>query len=769
MKFLDLQSLFPFLERKRKGGIQITPVFNDGNNEGIKSINKSGYLGRLPAFPEGIKGDDSSNLIKSSAEMIHVIKHARGFNGESNREKFETLVMSPIIHLANMVHYLPASEKEHFVEIGGLFKMSLEMGLISIRTAESRILTRSDMEVRRENAFLWVHACFLNGLFNEAVKTLSRIDIHDTKKDQALWTPGKLPLSEWIVKNEVSEYQIKWNKDVDRPFMHRYAVMAIDDHQMRILNHGERSILQTLLMSLHEECQREYENEDESGRFGANPLTKINSKIKIKVIERDINTRGDNYGLPVAGMHLEPWIIDAMKELLKKLVWKTNEENGRVWHGPDGIFIIWPQGGDDLKKQLKDSECPYVPQNMEGLADLLLNAEIISPNRENGSMFEIEIPVFGSQEKELRDAIKMARFETLYGKIDEKDLLVTSYPLIVRSGVFDDSPADQVNKSEKIQNTLIDAGNQQQDNTYEEYQHNEDISLDGLMGRIVENVDSTPKSILINTNKETEIKAIISESTDLVNSKDIGNQRVSYDDEIFKEADNLYTTYPDDYEDIVESCNGNNQINKHINQESIRKFTTESYTEINEIQVKENSNNNVVELITEVDNTYHNDENFIEPKTIILFDNVTGEIFSEYHNETNVTELNEIPENAINVNTDICGLFGGVSEKSKGRKVVNNLKITPHVNSNNSEDRARLIVKRLQKITDGSWIYLGNNRTKVFTEVFKRYKLELNDCVKALRSADLLEMINGLDTAFEDNGRPDSRYIILKIDIKNYK
>ena len=98
-------------------------------------------------------------------------------------------------------------------------------------------------------------------------------------------------------------------------------------------------------------------------------------------MERDEWSYADRYGKPLAGMHLEPWLIDAMRHLVQKKRWNPNEDNGRLWHGQDGVFLVWPLAASDMQYQLKASECPFIPSTQEILADIMLDAGIIEKNQ----------------------------------------------------------------------------------------------------------------------------------------------------------------------------------------------------------------------------------------------------------------------------------------------------------------------------------------------------------------------------------------------------
>jgi hypothetical protein len=88
------------------------------------------------------------------------------------------------------------------------------------------------------------------------------------------------------------------------------AGKAIKPEQAEILAQGEKAVYKTL-------HYRHYMIR----RIWNNPLVKINRSVKYKLIERDEAGDPSRYGKPLAGMHLDPWLIDAMRHLVEKKRW----------------------------------------------------------------------------------------------------------------------------------------------------------------------------------------------------------------------------------------------------------------------------------------------------------------------------------------------------------------------------------------------------------------------------------------------------------------
>ena len=398
-----------FKKKEQRQTLESMPLLE---KEGIDTASKPIFDARshrLPGFPEGIPVVSIELLFHENDEMIKQIILARGMSGSHNKEMVEAKIMSPIRHLAEMTHLLPASDKDHYKLPGGLFAFCLETALFSIRYAERRILTRATPEIRKEEESLWAHAAFLAGLFCEAIAAISKLSVYGDEIGIE-WNPNREPLNEWLQMNQLKRYHIRWRAAEERAVIVTLVSKAIQEQQSRILDKGERGILNSLISALMDKKDHR------------NTLANIVDKVSYKIQQREVWSDEDRYGKPLTGMHLEPWLIDAMRNLVEKKRWAPNEDNGRIWHGLDGIFLVWPLAASDMQYQLKAGECPFIPNTQEILADIMLDAGIIEKSKLGGYLFDIGIPVADSEEKKHVEALKLARHEILFTKTPHKPI-----------------------------------------------------------------------------------------------------------------------------------------------------------------------------------------------------------------------------------------------------------------------------------------------------------------------------------------------------------
>lgn len=358
------------------------------------------YEHRYPPFPKGIPVATLDAVLDGQRELLQTIIAARGLSGDHNLPAAERQIIGAVRHFAELVHLLPASEKAHFRTPGGLFRFGLESGLHAIRYAERRILTRETPELRKETETLWTHAAFLAGLYSESIRVLSRLSVYSD--DGLSWHPGADLLYPWLSGNKVKKYHLRWSLHEDRLMSAAVAGKTVPTSQAQILAKGEKAILSTLMSAL-------YNLDDMS-----NPIVRIVQSVRYKLSERDLAADVSRYGKPAAGMHLEPWLIDAMRHLLGSRYWTVNAERSKVWHGRDGVYLIWPLSGADIQKELRESQCPFLPSDPSILAEILLDAGIIERNGP-GYLFDIRIPQAESNDLKSFEALLLSRPEILFG------------------------------------------------------------------------------------------------------------------------------------------------------------------------------------------------------------------------------------------------------------------------------------------------------------------------------------------------------------------
>lgn len=788
----------------KKGQSKIVLKKDDTNTQNQVMVDE--YVYRYPPFPKGIPTAPIETIINSNQEMIQQIILARGLAGNHNAKKAEITILEPIRHLVEIVHLLPASEKNHFRTPGGLFRFSLESALFGIRYAERRILTRVTPEIRRENEALWTHAAFLTGLFSESILVIARISVY-SEEGGIEWHPGMESIFQWMQRNKLKSYHIRWSEKEDRAMIYALAGKAIKPEQAEILAQGEKAIYKTLLSALHDQ-------EDLN-----NPLVKINRSVKYKLIERDEAGDPSRYGKPLAGMHLDPWLIDAMRHLVEKKRWVVNEENGRCWHGKDGVYLVWPLAASDMQRELKESESPFVPNTKEILAELMQEAGIIeSIGMGGGYLFDIAIPQSDSPEMKYVTAIRLVRHEILFEKV--------AY-----------SPLDKnlqlhfEEEEEPNQETQKEAVNKEPDTNFEkntEYSYDSDDAAPASAPRkeIRANTDNKIKSGSIldreDSTEETDMEILFGKpdkSSDVRQDEIKGSSTATkteearsepcrtiekdilfgkqakpvetnqYDDDYASDYHNNQTAYASSSEVVINAEDKNLSEPLSTDQESPEVLKNSDSKKTDNPKLTESAS----ELLTsarksqkvfeELDNTKKPmpktapkpSEAFktsekpskinLPGETLLEVDekhsNATSVLLSELTGTSKSQKKDKIKSTAgttkAGSNSDISKLFGNTNTQKE------------QPNHDDLKSRSGIVLNRLKKLPIEFLESRPGGITKVIAKGLRNTNLNLRDCVSVLKAADLLVLVDGLETGMDSLGEKLSQYFLVKADLLDGK
>ncbi len=794
----------------KKGQSKIALKKDDTNTQNQVMVDE--YVYRYPPFPKGIPTAPIETIINSNQEMIQQIILARGLAGNHNAKKAEIKILEPIRHLAEIVHLLPASEKNHFRTPGGLFRFSLESALFGIRYAERRILTRVTPEIRRENEALWTHAAFLTGLFSESILVIARISVY-SEEGGIEWHPGMESIFQWMQRNKLKSYHIRWSEKEDRAMIYALAGKTIKPEQAEILAQGEKAIYKTLLSALHDQ-------EDLN-----NPLVKINRSVKYKLIERDEAGDPSRYGKPLAGMHLDPWLIDAMRHLVEKKRWVVNEENGRCWHGKDGVYLVWPLAASDIQRELKESESPFVPNTKEILAELMQEAGIIeSIGIGGGYLFDIAIPQTDSPEMKYVTAIRLVRHEILFEKVayspldknlqlhfeEEEEPNQETQKAVVNkepdtnseknTEYSDDSddaapsvlekPASAprketcANTDNKIKSGLILVSEDSTEETGMEILFGKpdklgDAEQDEIKGSLTATKTEETRS---EPSRTIEMDILFGSQTEPVET----NQ---YDDDYASDYHNKQTAYASSSEVVNNAKNKNLSEPLSTDQESPEVLKKSDSEKTGNPKPAESAS----ELLTsarkpqkvfeELDNTKKSSPRTIpkpseafktseKPSKVNLPHETILEVDEKHSNATSVL-LSELTGTSKSQKKDKIKSTAGTAKADSNSdisKLLGNPKCPEKLpNHDELKSRSGMVLNRLKKLPIEFLESRPGGITKVIAKGLRNTNLNLRDCVSVLKAADLLVLVDGLETGMDSLGEKLSQYFLVKADLLDGK
>ena len=338
---------------------------------------------RYPPFDKGIPVINIEKILQSQQELVDRIFRTAGVS----RADFDKLYRPPIVNLARHVHLLPATSTTYFRGTGGLFRMSLEIALNSLQSANAAVFpTGGGVERRFSMQPKWTLGTFLAGLCSQNYRTVNMMAV--MTRDNAQWTPLLNPLFDWCVSQKTDVYFVRWMED---NHVHgaqasaAYSISQVVPHEvLQYLASDNNQVVPSMTAAIAGVEMNTSEN----------PIGRLVAPIITRVIEDDLKRSATNYGHLVIGAHLEMHLLDAMRRLVRGGKWIANNSSsgGRLWVGQEGVFIDWPVAAGDIANLLARDNFAGIPKDPDTLADLLVSANLLQNNQRGGRYWTIALP-----------------------------------------------------------------------------------------------------------------------------------------------------------------------------------------------------------------------------------------------------------------------------------------------------------------------------------------------------------------------------------------
>lgn len=355
---------------------------------------------RYPPFDKGMPAVSVDQIVESQAQLIGRIKAAFGIPAA----EYEDRVLRVIRNFAAYVHLLPATKDSYHRGAGGLFRLGLEIGFFSLQASDGAMFSSRDTaEQRRRLQPKWAYATFLAGLCSEIYRPVTSMVVVD--KDGNAWPQFIMPLGTWAQQNKIDRYFIRWLEGGDADVAQQHANAAyllnaiIPMDCLQFLNTESAQIITAMTSSI-----------TGSSRQGSkNMIHQFVTQAQNKVTAKDVKSNSHNYGNYMVGVHLEPHLISAMRALVENQTWKVNTKGGRIWTSEEGVFLVWGAAAKEIIAYLASLKLDGIPNNIDTLADIMVDARIIEPAYDGAIYWRITIPKI---EKHV-DAVKIAHKDIL--------------------------------------------------------------------------------------------------------------------------------------------------------------------------------------------------------------------------------------------------------------------------------------------------------------------------------------------------------------------
>ena len=286
------------------------------------------------------------------------------------------------------MHLLPATSTTYFRGTGGLFRMSLEIALNSLQSANAAVFpTGGGVERRFFMLPKWTLACFLAGLCSQNYRTVNSMAV--LTRSNAQWSPLLDSLYEWCASEAADVYFVRWMEDVQvrgAQASAAYSISQVVPHDvLQYLASDNNQVVPAMTAAVAGVDTNTSEN----------PISRLVAPVITRVIEDDLKRSATNYGHLVIGAHLEMHLLDAMRRLVKTGKWIANNaaSGGRLWVGQEGVFVDWQVAAGDIATLLARDSFAGIPKDPDTLADLLVSASLLQLTKEGGRYWTIAIPV----------------------------------------------------------------------------------------------------------------------------------------------------------------------------------------------------------------------------------------------------------------------------------------------------------------------------------------------------------------------------------------
>lgn len=287
-------------------------------------------------------------------------------------------VEEAVRNLANYVHLLPATSNDVFSGAGGLLRLCLETGFHSYVASQGNIFTsRAPAEKRRDLEPKWQLAAFLSGLCCELGRAINTSVVTNDRGEQ--WLPFE-PLTVWLERTDSRRYFLRPpqnppSQQTDPAHLSGIIVNSIiPAAALQHITTDDRSILMEMLGAISRI----------SDTFHSSHFARTIRHIRDLVIARDAKSNPRTFGTPLVGVHVEPYLINSMRHLIKDGTWKRNEKLARVHLAQDGCFLFWTTGVPEILDLLRQEGAVGIPSDPRTLGELLLQSGVFEGNGKSG-------------------------------------------------------------------------------------------------------------------------------------------------------------------------------------------------------------------------------------------------------------------------------------------------------------------------------------------------------------------------------------------------
>jgi hypothetical protein len=362
----------------------------------------------VPLFA-GLRSEPGQ-LLERCQERIKGLRLESGYQAD----RFNDLIMGPLLRVAEYVHDLPATHGQNHGEPGGLLRLAVETGCIAYRRADGKFLSGPvPTDVRhRERDRAWRYAAFLGGLLRPLGRCITTVQVVACA-NSAAWNPFLEPLWGWRQRCAPAGIQLHWRGGTDsRPERAAAVWVACRALSVRAVDHlhcADETLPQRLIGIL---CG------DGGGKLCEIVDGSLQAATDQDLAQARHGTSGAN------GMSLEHRLLEAMRTLTREK-WTVNTPGGRIWFTADGVFLAWKAAANDIAIRLR-GEGVAGPQDPDTIAELLVAHNVLAVNPHGTSALKHHfrlIPHLRGVPKQPIEVVKLVDAEQVGVRIESIDAI----------------------------------------------------------------------------------------------------------------------------------------------------------------------------------------------------------------------------------------------------------------------------------------------------------------------------------------------------------
>lgn len=327
-----------------------------------------------PVYPAADDGFDAtitdSDLLATQKVLLGRIRQASDFKDN----EFEQYITPVLLNVARYSMLLPATVDKHYAGAGGSLRLSLELGFHMLQSSRAVIFSAGQStEHMRIAEPRWRYAAFITGLLSELYRIPSTMIVTDDQNRE--WPCFVSSLATWLESNRSRRYFIRF-LDSDIPDEHARSNVGLLTHLVvpanciQYIQEGGAQIVSSMLAAVN----------GSEPRPGYSQLDDMLHSTRNKLLLRDIKAAPSSYGKSSVGVHMEPHLVDAMRQLISDGTWTINVGKSRIWFGSDGMYVIWKSAHKDIVDRLSQKGVNGIPSTPETIISVLKQAKILEMN-----------------------------------------------------------------------------------------------------------------------------------------------------------------------------------------------------------------------------------------------------------------------------------------------------------------------------------------------------------------------------------------------------